>query len=368
MPNGNRILYLLGVLLTCASLSAQPERPSLNQFQWVDAAEFTILGKGWKDTEDLYDRLPARAEKIVREEVWNLSRHSSGIRILFESDATAIGARWTVRSERMALPHMPATGVSGLDLYVKAGSSWRWLGTGRPVEFPTSETLLAWDLEPGSRQYLLYLPLYNGTRNVQIGIPPGTSIGAVTNADREPPLLFYGTSITHGGCASRPGMSYPAIIGRRLDRDFINLGFSGNGKTEPEMARLLAELNPSVYILDSLPNLTPAEVKKRIGPFVEIIRQIHPEKPIVLVENIPYTDAFLVRFRRERYQTSNATLRRFYERRLREGDQNLYYVTADQLLGSDGEATVDGTHPTDLGFLRIADSLVPVLSTILASR
>src|SRR5690606_12148791 len=289
-------------------------------------------------------------------------------RILFRTDAVAIAARWTVRSERMALPHMPATGVSGLDLYVQVGSDWKWLGTGRPGESPTSEALLAWDLEPGTRQYLLYLPLYNGTRSLQIGVPDdGSSIEAVPNQSLTT-LLFYGTSITHGGCASRPGMSYPAIIGRRLDVDFINLGFSGNGKTEPEMARLLAELDPAIYILDSLPNLSPTEVKERIGPFVEIIRKKHPETPIVLVENIVYTDAFLVQYRRERYQTSNVFLRNFYETAVSAGDRNLYYVRADELLGADGDGTVDGTHPTDLGFVRMADTLAPVIQSILAKN
>lgn len=362
----NRILLFLATsMLTATGLPAQSERPSIDTFEWIDASQLTILGKGWEETAELYDRLPARAEKIVREEVWNLSRQSSGIRILFKTDARAIAARWTVRSERMALPHMPATGVSGLDLYVQVGTAWKWLGAGRPGEFPTSEALLAWDLEPGTRQYLLYLPLYNGTRNVQIGVPSGSSIERISS-DSPATLLFYGTSITHGGCASRPGMSYPAIIARRLDLDFINLGFSGNGKTEPEMASLLAELDPAIYILDSLPNLSPSEVKERIGPFVEIIRQKHPETPVVLVESIAYADAFLVQHRRERYQASNAILRNFYEAAVGAGDRNLYYVKADELIGTDGDGTVDGTHPTDLGFLRMADALVPIIQSILA--
>ena len=146
---------------------------------------------------------------------------------------------------------------------------------------------LASGLPEGRREYLLYMPLYNGVSSVEIGIPADRTIArpAPRAEDRRKPIVFYGTSITQGGCASRPGMVHTAILGRRLDRPVINLGFSGNGVMEPEIATLLAELDPAVYVLDCLPNMTAAQVEQRVEPFVRTLRKAHPSTPIVLAED-----------------------------------------------------------------------------------
>ena len=136
--------------------------------------------------------------------------------------------RWTLRKANLAMSHMPATGVSGVDLYVHAAGAWRWLAVGQPTA-QENEVRLCADLslaEP--HDFMLYLPLYNGVESLELGVPIGS--GSITPAAPRPaaaaaPIVFYGTSITQGGCASRPGMSYPAIVGRRLDRAVINLGF-----------------------------------------------------------------------------------------------------------------------------------------------
>src|SRR5262249_47654418 len=158
--------------------------------------------------------------------------------------------------------HMPATGVSGLDLYVKTeAGKWHWLAIGRPSKQSNHVSLVS-GLPAGKHEYLLYLPLYNRVSSVEIGLAKDQKLEKAEPrpAERQKPIVFWGTSITQGGCASRPGMVHTAILGRRLDRPVINLGFSGNGKMEPEMADLLAELDPAVYVLDCLPNLTAAEV------------------------------------------------------------------------------------------------------------
>ena len=103
-----------------------------DNLHWHDLTTLSIEGKGWTDTRDFYGRLPVRAEGTVRDPVWNLSRDSAGICARFTSDATAIHARWSLRKESLAMVHMPATGVSGVDLYVRMDDTWRWLGTGRP--------------------------------------------------------------------------------------------------------------------------------------------------------------------------------------------------------------------------------------------
>ena len=362
------ILTGFGCLLVQASALGQATNQA-GGLQWYDARELTVEGKGWSDTKQFYDRWPARAEGTVRGAVWSLGQDSAGLAIRFVTDATAISARWTLRHQALAMAHMPASGVSGVDLYVKDKGKWHWRGGGRPDKSPTEEKRLVGGIKPGRREYLLYLPLYNGVEQLELGVPPEARLEpAPPRPDGLKPIVFYGTSIVQGGCASRPGMAYPAILGRRLNRPHINLGFSGNAWSEPEVAQLLAELDPAIYVLDPLPNMKEEWVTPRMERFVAILRAAHPQTPIVLVENIAYPAGDYLGLRGERHVQSNARLREVYQRLVRAGDKNLLYVLAAKLIGTDGEGTVDGTHPTDLGFLRMADALEPTLRRALKSH
>ena len=326
--------------------------------RWHDASELALEGRGWTDTKRPYARLPAKAEALVRRPVWDLAQHSAGFNVRFVTDATTISARWTLLNNRLEMPHMPATGVSGVDLYVRDEGLWKYLATGRPTRFPDNESVLVRGLEKAEREYRLYFPLYNGVERVEIGVHEGATFKPAPPLRATlRPIVFYGTSITQGGCASRPGMAYPAILGRTLGVPVINLGFSGNGKTEPEMAALLAEINAAAFVLDSLPNLTTAEVSERLPGFIDTIRERHKTVPIVLVESIAYTDKPFVGSRNERFMGSNDALRRIYNERRAAGDGRVYYVPSHNLIGLDGEGTVDGVHPTDLGFQRMASEL-----------
>jgi len=344
--------------------SARAAAPSI---QWTDLRQLGLEGQGWKDTEAPYDRLPARAKGVVRDAVWDLSRHSAGLHARFVTDATAIHARWSLTSPNLAMNHMAATGVSGLDLYVKTDNgAWRWLAVGRP-ERQTNTTVLVTGLPPGNREYLLYLPLYNGTASAEIGVPEGTGLSKAGSwgPGMRKPIVFYGTSILHGACASRPGMTHAAILGRRFHLPHINLGFSGNGKMEPDLAELLSEQDPCVYVLDCLPNMNATEVTERVEPFVHILRAAHPKTPIVLIEDRSYADAFLVAGKRERNETSRAALRAAFKRLKKAGIKDLHYLGGDTLLGTDGEGTVDSSHPNDLGFMRQADAQAKLLAPLI---
>ncbi len=266
------------------------------------------------------------------------------------------------------MPHMPATGVSGLDLYVKADDGqWRWLGVGQPRETPPHTATLVSGLPSGRRDFLLYLPLYNGVTSAEIGVPEGRSLekSPPRAEDRHKPIVFYGTSITQGGCASRPGAVHTAILGRRLDRPVINLGFSGSGKMEPALASLLADLDPAVYVLDCLPNMSVSQVKERDVPFVHTLRNAHPTTPIVLAEDRLYSQGTLLPDRRRHNTENHMALRAAYDALRAEGVAGLLYLPGAVQLGDDGEGTVDGSHPTDLGFVRMADAFAPVLERAL---
>ena len=334
---------------------------------WFDIKHLGVEGQGWSDTKAPYDRLPAKAEGVVRAPVWSLSRNSAGMCVRFETDATTLHARWAVTSKTLAMPHMAATGVSGLDLYVKQpNGQWHWLAVAQPKE-QTNTVRLVTGIPSGRREYLLYLPLYNGTQFVEVGIPKSATIGKAGSwgpGDRRP-ILFYGTSILHGACASRPGMVHSAMLQRQFQRPVINLGFSGNGKMEPELSDLLAELDPAVYVLDCLPNMVAKEVDERVESFVMKLRAAHPETPIVLVEDRTYGDSFLVKSKLERNLTSRAELESAFKRLKKAGVKKLYYIPGENLLGDDGDGTVDSSHPNDLGFRRQADAFAKVLKPLL---
>ncbi|MGZ5545699.1 MAG: SGNH/GDSL hydrolase family protein, partial [Limisphaerales bacterium] len=218
-------------LVLCALTCSAADTSASKNLVWHDARVLTVEGKGWANTFQFYDRLPKTAKGVVRGPVWSLSQDSAGMAVRFVTDSTEISARWTLRRSELAMAHMPASGVSGLDLYTKENGKWHWVGAARPKQFPTNEVLLARGLKGGTREYVLYLPLYNGVDAVEIGITPQSHLEAAP-VRAQKPIVFYGTSILQGGCASRPGMAYPSIVGRWLDWPVINLGFSGNAHSE----------------------------------------------------------------------------------------------------------------------------------------
>ncbi len=344
---------------------AQPTKIE-KELRWIDAKELCIEGKGWKDTQRFYDRLPAKAQGFVREPVWDLSKDSAGISIRLVTDATKIWARWTLRKEKLAAPHMPASGASGVDLYVRHNGGWHWLGAGRPTTGITTSQQLTTGMSPQPRECMIYLPLYNGVEKVEIGVPlEAKCFLPPTRPEKMKPIVFYGTSIVQGAAASRPGMAYPAILGRRLDNTIVNLGFSGNAVCEPEVGALLAQLDPAVYVIDPLPNMNDEGVAKRIPELIAKIRETHPKTPIVLIENTEMGDALVNPSRRGGYSRSNAELKKLFDHRVKAGDKKIFYIPGGKLLGDDGQGTVDRVHPTDLGFMRMADVIEPVLKRAL---
>ncbi len=325
-------------------------------------------GRGWpaEAMDRRYDRLPGHARDRVPEPVWGLSRHASSLFHEFETDATEVHARWEVRAPEMTLGHMPATATGGLDLYAESPQRpLRWVGSAAPTGLH-SQAVLAEELAPARRRYRLYLPLVNQLADVQVGLPAGAYLSPVAPEAR-PPVVYYGTSIIHGIAASRPGMSLPAILGRRLDRDVIGLGFSGNGKMETALAELLAEVDAAVYVVDCLPNMDATLARHRALPFLLTLRAARPDTPVLLVEDRSYTNAWLRPDRQEAHADSRRELRAAFETMLAEGDSALHLLAHTDLLGSDDEGTVDGSHPTDLGFMRMADRVAPVLADLLPS-
>lgn len=336
-----------------------------NGIAWYDVAQWGVEGKGWQDTERFYDRLPARARSTVRSAVWDLSRDSAGMLTRFETDSTVFHARYRLDSSALDMFHMPATGMSGLDVYGRTSSGVdRWLAGTKPATQLVEQRLVS-GVDPGRRLYTAYLPLYNGVEFLQIGVDPGASFQGV-QPRTERPVVFYGTSIMQGGVSSRPGMSITAILGRRLDCPTINLGFSGNGTMDLPVGELLTEIDASVYVIDCLPNMTPAMVAERTEPLVRLLRDARPDTPILLVEDRTYANATFVESSRQRHAGSRAALHAAYMNLRTSGVKHLFRLEGDNLVGDDGEGEVDGSHPSDLGMVRYCDAYERVLRPILA--
>lgn len=333
---------------------------NIEPFTWHDAATLTIAGKGWPDESRQYERLPRRAKGLIPPKPWQQSLHPAGLSVRFTTNAPMIHARWIDYDGRRALNQ---SGANALALYVRWKGRWTWVGTSKQIGKGPAYRLLHESVPATSKSYLLYLPA-RGVRRLEIGIPCGAWIRP-SKPSRAKPIVFYGTSIVQAGGVSRPGNGHVSMIERHFDCPVINLGFSGSGRMEPEVVRLVSELDARVFVIDCLPNMVAGEVAERFEPAVRILRNDHPDTPIMVVDSVPYEDGFLVRSRRERYLSSNRVQRAAFLRLQRGAVKGLHYVEASGLIGSDNDATIDGTHPNDLGYRRIADRLIRALEPVL---
>ena len=211
---------------------------------------------------------------------------------------------------------------------------------------------------------MLYLSMYNGVDSLEIGIDEGSVIEApaVESPRSDSPVVMYGTSILQGGCASRPGMAFTSILGRKLDREVINLGFSGNARLDYEIAEYITRVqNPSLIVLDYVPNSSAELINERGEKFFRIIRDAFPDVPVILVEDPTFPHTRFDQKMLEEVTSRNAAQLALYKKLKKAGEKRLYYVSTDGLIGDDGEATVDGVHFTDLGMMRYVERVLPVM-------
>jgi len=350
------LFFVLIMILPLAGIAI-----SADSLKYVDAAILPVIGKGFTDTQTRYERLPARLENITRPPVWNLSKNCSGLAIRFRTSSPVIGARWEVTGD-VVMNHFTMTGIKGLDLYCLENGKWQFVNSARPSG-KTSRVVIIQNMIGQEKEYMLYLPLYDGLAQLEIGVAPDAEVLSpkVNSPQTGRPVVFYGTSITQGGCATRAGMAYPNILSRMLDREIINLGFSGNGQLDLEVAEAMAEITASCFVMDCLPNVTVQQMNEKYSRFLEILRDKNPETPIILVENILFPHMDFDQKINEKIKEKNETLAEIFQEQKKKGDRNIYYVKADHLIGNSQEATVDGVHLTDLGFKIMAEQLYPVL-------
>jgi GDSL-like lipase/acylhydrolase family protein/SGNH-like hydrolase/esterase family protein len=323
---------------------------------------FKLVGFNWFEQDNVYRRFPVNPEPILPEGVEALSNHTAGGQIKFRTDSQRIAVKVKLPA-RGGMHHMPVTGNSGFDLYLGDENRQIFYGVATfsvdaeeyTYEFPKLEL-------PAMREVTLNFPLYNGVNEFAIGLEENASLTAPTSFVDDRPIVVYGTSIAQGGCASRPGMCYTNILSRKLNRPFINLAFSGSGRGEPEVAKHVASIeNPAMYVLDYEANCVNAEkLAETLPEFIRILRATHPATPILVVSKVAYPrEIFNPSGKNDREACKKVEIENV-ERCQAAGDKNIYFIDAESFQGEDfWECTVDGCHPTDLGFYRMAENLLP---------
>ena len=331
---------------------------------YYDSSAFTIIGRGFQNSG--YSRLPSNYKPKLRPEVWNLSLHASGIGIRFSTNSTTISVKWKT-GNKVHFPHAAETLIKGVDLYGRQNGKWFFAGVGKPYDAEYNESVLVKGMDSTMKDFMLNLPNYETVDSIYIGIEPTAMMQkpAGTGFVNARPIVFYGTSITQGASAMRPGMSYTAILERHLNRETINLGFSGNGMLETELADIMGDIPSSCYVIDCGGNLTPRLALERTVPFIKHLRQKAPGVPILLVGHLYFTHGKFNSSIWRSIDSINVAFREAFLLLKKQEMEDLYFLPGENLIGTDGEATVDGAHLTDVGFMRIAEQMEERLKKIL---
>ena len=327
-------------------------------------------------------RLPEEYQEsdILSDGVKRLMRHTSGGRIRFSTNSPYLAVAVELSSVSRMM-HMPSSGQSGVDLYTcQRGTD----------DYVFRKIFLPYDMVAETDKYyegfyeftredefkehevMLHLPLYNGVKRIHIGVKEGCRIFSPIPYKIEKPVIFYGSSITQGGCASRPGNVYINHLSRWLCCDFINLGFSGSAKGENELAEFIARQEMSAFVLDYDANAPTAEhLRETHYAFYETIRKAHKKLPVLMISMPRYPKRHMIPDlagnRGRDLVDSNQVIMESYLRGRQSGDENLYYIDGESLFGGEEQdaCTVDFLHPNDLGFFRMAKTIYPVLKKAL---
>jgi len=350
------------------NLRARPVTSS-DGLRWLSANDgrFALRGLAWHgENGGRFCRLPLRAEAIVRDPVWQLSQATSSARLAFRSDTTHMAVR-VENTSACVMAHMAPTGTSGLSLYAGKPGGMRFWATAQPApELPAYAGTLVQNLPRKMREFRLYFPLYNGIVSLEVGLSKGARLRPPTPPAVDKPVVFYGTSITQGGCASTSGSDFVSIAGRNLNLDVINLGFSGNGKGEPELADLLTEIDASLYVLDYIANVDLARLRRTLPKFVKVLREKRPDTPILLMTNLCYAQFDFSDQGRQGMEAKRDFTMGFYARARQKGNLDIHLADGFGLMPFGADAvTVDGCHPSSHGFHMIAERLAPAIEAIL---
>lgn len=327
---------------------------------WFDVEEKPFQIYGLLREDGMYVRMPLAVAKEVNDGVDYLNHHTAGGRVRFATDSDEIFIKADMHYiDKM--PHFPLTGSGGFDLFKTVNGKECYVNTFVPPFDYTD----GYESSHGTgvkevTDFTVNFPLYAGVKKLQIGIKSGSVLMTATSYRNEKPIVYYGSSITQGGCASRPGNSYQCMVSRNLNVDFVNLGFSGSARAEETVAEYIANLPMSVFVYDYDHNAPTAEyLEETHGRMFRTVRAKNPDLPILFMtrpQPSPNEDDIK---RRE-------IIRATFEGAKKDGDKNVYFIDGGEITREfcGDAATVDGTHPNDLGFMAMANAVTKILKEI----
>jgi len=317
-----------------------------------------------------YHRLPGAAEGNVRDSIWWLQKCATGLHVQFKTCSNELSVSVTYSTWHINTWNHPPSGLAGLDLYVW-DSSWRWIAITSNYTWPTSTSRLAALQGSGTSRYRMHLPTLNGVTDLYIGHDAACPLEPDYDEQRQ--IVWYGTSITQGSLASRPGMIFTNSIALRLPYTVLNFGFSSNCLMEIDVAQYLVQIpDPALFVIDCLANMGADDIRSKTFPLVHFLRQYHPYVPIVLAEDSTLGAAWLEVWERLVQIDKRSALRASYMSLVAAGYQNLHYVYREQLFDFTAEIdklmspTIDRIHPNDLGMQAITDFYIGYLPQIIS--
>ncbi len=340
------------------------------RMKWFSPAvePFELEGMAFFEKDKLYRRMPLNPEQPFSNAVEQLSWNTAGVKLRFRARLKRLAVHVHL-TEPHSFDHMPATAQCGFDCYAGDENGLRFYGVTRFDRSKLEYESVFFELDKTRElELVVNFPLYSGVSSVLLGLDRDAEIYAPTRRSYSKRIVVYGSSITQGGCASRPGMAYPNILSRRLDAEVINLGFSGSGLAEAEVAREIARIdNVGMFIADCEANChTPEWVSGHYPEFLRILRESHAGTPILVLSASPKAYEYYNETERGYRQENKCFERELVEKLRAAGDRDIYFLDYDDILGEDWlDETVDGTHATDLGFTYISNGLEPVIRGIL---
>lgn len=351
-------LQLLFCFLLCLPFAVKSQNTKI---KFTDARQLTLIGK-ISESPVFYHRVDTLAFRKIPKNVKTLATLSAGMAISFKTNSSKIVTKWCT-SPRSPTSNMTGIAFEGMDLYIKRSDRWQYAGVAVPKSRECSEAVVVENMASGEKTCLLFLPTYDETLSLEIGIDSGATIVPVENPFKKV-IPVYGSSIVQGASASRPGLAYPARLSRETGYNFVNLGFSGNGKMEPAVADMLATFPMDAIILDCVPNPSPEEILERTANLVKTIRKAHPKIPIITIQSVAREKGNF-----DTQVAAKVVLKDKYFKqeieKLQKQDRNLYLISAEGLMGNDQEGTGDGIHPNDLGFDRMLQKIKPEIMRIM---
>ncbi|NRA38343.1 MAG: SGNH/GDSL hydrolase family protein [Planctomycetes bacterium] len=345
------------------------QNPDLAEIQWLSPfeSELQLNGLVWNTDNNIIRRLPTNDKGDIPEAVDHLANSPTGVQIRFCTNSKRIAIQVTLANVS-SMVHMASTGISGCDLYVKKDGKFIFYAASKYDHKQAAYALLLFQHEDSEeREFLINLPLYEGVDALHVGIDETASISSPPAFSYDKRIVVYGTSVTQGGCASRPGMCYTNILSRALNAEIINLGFSGSGKGEPALAQYISQIkNTGLLVLDYQANTGAVGIAKTMAAFVDILRAADADVPILVISKPPNVHALIQAKDQAHTESENAWQENFVSERQQAGDTNIYFLDGCTAIEERFmEGTVDGIHPNDLGFALIAEHWLPTLKEIL---